>query len=75
MNTPLDPRAAAARDAHRALERALADARTQWNDSVRQVFDQRYAEPITAAARSISSELADLSRELAGALQELSTIP
>jgi len=75
MKTPLDPRASAADDAHRTLERALADSRTQWNDSVRNAFDQHYAEPITSAARIIASKLADLSMELAAALQELRAIP
>lgn len=71
MPSPLDSRATAASDAGRTLERALADARTQWNDSARQAFDQKYADPITGSARSISAELSGLSRELADALREL----
>jgi hypothetical protein len=56
------------------LERALADARSQWDDSVRSSFDQRYAEPVLLAGRKIASELADLDRQLASAMRDLENL-
>ncbi|HEY1704276.1 MAG TPA: hypothetical protein VGG75_31665 [Trebonia sp.] len=56
------------------MERALADARSQWDDSVRSSFDQRYAEPVLLAGRKIASELADLDRQLASAMRDLENL-
>lgn len=70
---PLDPHAQRAAEAQRAFERALADARSQWNDATRHRFDQRCIEPLVVSGRKIATELADLARELSGALNELDT--
>lgn len=61
-------------DCRQALERALADARSQWDDSVRSSFDQRYAEPVLQAGRKIESELADLAGQLASAMRDLENL-
>lgn len=71
MNNPLSSRAAAAASAVRALERAFTDARAHWDDSVRRTFDQRYADPLLAEAKHISSELEEQARALGAALREL----
>lgn len=71
MDTSLEPQASGAAEALRALERALAETSSQWNDSTRQAFDQRYTEPLLASSRKAASELADLARELSSALREL----
>jgi len=71
MGASLDGRAREATEAMRALERALADARTQWNDATRQSFDQRYIEPLLAAGRRAERQLADLAKELHSAVVEL----
>jgi hypothetical protein len=60
MATTLDPTAAASADAVRALERALADTRTQWDDPARRTFDQRHAVVILGDAKQT---LADLTAE------------
>jgi len=67
----LEPHATAARDAVRSLERALAEARSQWDDATRQGFDQRHGQPIVATGRKAAEELASLARELAAALASL----
>lgn len=67
----LEPQAVAARDTVRSLERALAEARSKWDDATRQAFDQRYAEPVVVTARKAAEELALLARELAAALASL----
>ena len=74
MGASLDPHASAAADALRALERALAQARSQWNDPVRNAFDQRYAEPVIASAVRSVNELAGLARELKSALRALDEV-
>ena len=55
----------------RALERALASSRSQWDDATRQTFDQRYAEVVVASGRKVANELSSLAQELAGALVSL----
>jgi hypothetical protein len=67
----LEPQATGAQESVRALERALAAARSQWDDATRQSFDQRQAEGIVAAGRSAASALASLAQELASALSSL----
>lgn len=67
----LEPQAVAARDTVRSLERALAEARWQWDDATRQAFDQRHVEPVVVTARKAAEELALLARELAAALASL----
>ena len=47
----------------------MTDARSQWDDSVRSSFDQRYAEPVLLAARKIASELADFAGQLASVIE------
>ena len=74
MRASLDARAAAMAGCRQALERALTDARSQWNDSVRSSFDQRYAEPVLQAARKIESELANLAGQLASAMRDLENL-
>ena len=71
MSASLESRATALHDCRQALERALADARSQWDDSVRASFDQRYAEPASLAGRKIASELTDLAGQLANAMRDL----
>jgi hypothetical protein len=74
MGASLDSQASAAAEGLRALERALAQSRSQWNDSVRNVFDQHYAEPVIASGRRAVNELADLARELKSALRALDEV-
>lgn len=74
MTASLESRAAAIGDCRQALQRALTDARSQWDDSVRSSFDQRYAEPVLLAARKIASELADLAGQLASAIRDLESL-
>jgi hypothetical protein len=74
MSASLQSHAVAIGDRRQALERALADARSQWDDSVRSSFDQRYAEPVLLASRKIASELADLAGQLASALRDLENL-
>lgn len=74
MSSTLEPAAAEAAAALRALDRALAEAREPWNDPVRQSFDQRYAEPLLGEARKISSNLSDLSHTLVSAMRELEEV-
>ena len=71
MSGSLESRAVAAEDCRKALERALTEARLQWDDSTRSSFDQRYAERVLLAGRKISSELADLAGQLASAMGDL----
>ncbi len=71
MSASLEPRASAAADSLRALERSLAAARAQWNDATRLAFDQRHAEPVLVLGRKAAADLADLARELNSALTEL----
>lgn len=71
MSATLGPHASGAADALRSLERALAGASSQWNDSARHAFDQRYIEPALASGRKAANDLADLARELSSALNEL----
>lgn len=73
MAASLSPHAATAAEASRALERALAAARAQWNDTTRQAFDQRHIEPILTSSRKVASELADLASQLDSALKEIRT--
>lgn len=74
MTASLESRAAAIGDCRQALQRALTDARSQWDDSVRSSFDQRYAEPVLLAARKIASELADLAGQLASVIRDLESL-
>lgn len=74
MSSALESRAVAAGDCRQALERALSDARSQWDDSVRSSFDQRYAEPVLLAGRKIASELAALAGQLASAMMDLENL-
>jgi|HubBroStandDraft_5_1064220.scaffolds.fasta_scaffold09634_4 hypothetical protein len=74
MNASLESRAAAVGDCGQALLRALTDARSQWDDSVRAAFDQRYAEPVLLAGRQIAAELADLADQLASAMRDLENL-
>ena len=71
MSATLEPHAAAAADALLALERALVETSSQWNDRTRHDFDERYAIPILASGRKTVSELSDLSGELSRAVREL----
>lgn len=72
MAQSLQPHATSAQESVSALERALASSRSQWDDAMRQSFDQHHAELIVAVGRSQASELASLAQELAGALASLS---
>ena len=72
MAQSLQPQATSAQESVRALERALASSRSQWDDATRQSFDQHHAELIMAVGRRQASELASLAQELAGALASLS---
>jgi hypothetical protein len=74
MSASLESRAAAVSNCRQALERALTDARSQWDDSVRSSFDQRYAEPVLLAGRKIASELSDLAGQLASAIRDLENL-
>jgi len=74
MSASLESRAVAVGNCRQALERALADARSQWDDSVRSSFDQRYAEPVLLASSKIASELADLAAQLASAMRDLENL-
>lgn len=74
MRASLESRAVAIGDCRQALERALTDARSHWDDSVRSSFDQRYAEPVLLAGRKIVSELADLAGQLASAIRDLESL-
>lgn len=74
MTTSLYSRATAAEGFRQALERALADSRSQWDDSVRSWFDQRYAEPTLLTGRRIASEMADLAGQLASAMGDLDSL-
>jgi hypothetical protein len=74
MSASLESRAAAVSNCRQALERALTDARSQWDDSVRSSFDQRYAEPVLLAGRKIASELSDLAGQLASATRDLENL-
>ena len=71
MAAPLGPHAAAAAEALRALERALAGSRSQWNDATRQSFDERHVEPILVSSRKVASDLAALASELNSALKDI----
>lgn len=71
MSASLQPRASAAADSQRALERALAEAKSHWNDPTRRAFDQRHVEPVLVLGRRAATELADLARELDRALADL----
>ena len=72
MAQSLQPQATDAQESVRALERALAASRSQWDDATRQSFDQRHAEVIVAFGRSAANELVSLAQELASALASLS---
>lgn len=72
MSQSLQPHATAARESVHALERALASSRSQWDDAMRQSFDQQHVEMIVASGRSVANELTSLAQELAGALAFLS---
>lgn len=72
MAQSLQPHATSAQESVRALERALASSRSQWDDATRQSFDQQHAEVVVASGRSVANELASLAQELAGALAFLS---
>jgi hypothetical protein len=74
MSASLEPQASAVAEALRAFERALAGTMSQWNDSARHAFDQRYTEPALASGRKAASELADLARDLSSAISELDLV-
>lgn len=74
MRASLESRAVAVDDCRQALERALTETRSHWDDSVRSSFDQRYAEPVLLAGRKIASELADLAEQLASAIRDLESL-
>lgn len=74
MSAALESRAVALADCGKELERALADARSHWDDSVRSAFDQRYAEPVLLAGRKMASELAELATQLTKAMRELENL-
>lgn len=74
MSAFLDPHASAAAEALSAFERALAQASSQWNDSVRSGFDQRYAEPLIASGRRAVTELYELSHDLTSAVRDLDQV-
>lgn len=71
MTGSLDPAAAAFTEAVRALERSLADARAQWDDTARRAFDRQHAEPVLADARKAMTEISQLARELNAAVRLL----
>lgn len=72
MNAPtLQPQARGAQEAVQALERALAQSRSHWNDATRQAFDQRHAEAIVTSGRRVASEMDSLAQELAAALASM----
>lgn len=64
----LEPKAQAAQEAVRTLERALADSRSHWDDATRAAFDQRHVDSVVGTGRKSADELAQLARELATAL-------
>ncbi len=71
MAQSFQPQATAAWESMRALERALASSRSQWDDATRQAFDQRHAEVVVASGRKVANELASLAEELATVLTSL----
>ena len=71
MVPSLQPQATGAQESVRALERALAESRAQWNDATRLAFDRSHADVAVASGRKVARELADLSEELAAALSAL----
>lgn len=62
--TSLQGNAELAQDSIRTLERMLSSSRAEWNDSTRQVFDQRHGEAIIASGRDAARALQALAREL-----------
>jgi hypothetical protein len=68
----LQPQATGARESVRALERALASSRSQWDDATRGAFDQRHAEVLVASGRKVANELASFAQELTAALASVS---
>jgi len=68
----LHPQAFGAQELTRALERALASSRSQWNDATRQAFDQRHADVVVTSSKRVANELASLAEEMATAWRSLS---
>lgn len=68
MTQSLQPQAAAAREAVRALERSLATTRSGWDDAKRQSFDRRHADVVVTAGRRVADELESLAEEMSSAL-------
>lgn len=67
----LQSKAAAAAESVRSLDRVLATARAEWNDSTRQAFDQRHVDAIVTSGRTTAAELQELADELSAALASL----
>lgn len=68
MTASLDPAARTYREARRALQTALNDSRSCWNDSARHAFDRRYADRLTADAQRTGAELDQLAAQLNAAM-------
>jgi hypothetical protein len=71
MSSPLDFIPDALADTTRSLERTLAETRAQWDDTARQAFDRRHADPILADARKATRTLSLLAQELSSAMRLL----
>lgn len=71
MAQSLQGHATGAQESARALERALASSRSQWDDATRQSFDQRHAEVVVASGRKVANELVSLAQELASILASM----